>query len=55
MVMSFSFLVWQCLLSYLSFTLNPTWSVSLQRAWCLGLSLERELAGRWRTVLAARS
>jgi polyphosphate kinase 2 (PPK2 family) len=46
---------WRRPLSSLSFTFNPTWSVSLERAWSLVLSLEQELAGRWRTVLAVRS
>src|SRR6476659_5481845 len=37
MVTSFSFLAWRCRLSSLFFAFNPTWSVSLEQAWCLVL------------------
>src|SRR4029453_11667011 len=44
MVTPFSLLAWRCPLSSLNFTFNPTWLVSSERAWCLVLSLEQELA-----------
>ena len=55
MATSFSFLAWRCLSSSLIFIFNQTWLVSLERAWCLVLLLEQELAGRWRTILAERN
>ena len=54
MVTSFSFLAWRCPSSSLSFTFNPTWSVSLERAWCLVLLLEQELADRMADHLGRR-